>query len=59
MWLVHNGIPPSVAFGVPDDTLSNWLAVSDARRQWMAIKFSEFQGAEFDLNTMSFKEHNP
>jgi hypothetical protein len=56
LWLVHNGIPPSVAFGVSNDDLSNWMANSDARRQWMAIKFSEFQGAEFDLNTMTFKE---
>jgi len=29
---------------------------SEVRRQWAAIKFSEFNGAEFDLNTMTFKE---
>jgi len=45
LWLVHNGVPFDVAF-----------ALDDVRRQWMAIKFSEFQGAEFDLNTMSFKD---
>lgn len=45
MWLVHNGVPFDVAFSV-DDTM----------RHAMAIKCSEFHGAEFDLNTMSFKE---
>ncbi len=56
MWLVHNGVPASVAFGVSNDELREWLAGSDARRQWMSIKFSEFEGAEFDLNNMAFKE---
>jgi len=45
MWLVHNGVPFDVAF-----------SLDDAMRQAMAIKCSEFHGAEFDLNTMSFKE---
>ncbi|WP_155404644.1 hypothetical protein [Enterobacter ludwigii] len=45
LWLVRNGIPFDVAF-----------SLSDSRRQWMAIKFSEFNGAEYDLDTMTFKE---
>ncbi len=45
LWLVRNGVPFDVAFSL-DDTC----------RQWMAIKFSEFNGAEFDINTMSFKD---
>jgi hypothetical protein len=45
-----------VAFGVSDEELSDWIGVSDARRQWMAIKFSEFHGSEFDINAMAFKE---
>jgi len=53
---VRNGIPASVAFGVPDETLGAWLACSDARRHWMAIKFSEFEGAQFDIEAMAFKE---
>ena len=53
---MHNGIPAAAAFGIPDDQLSQWLAASDARRAWMAIKFSEFNGAEFDIHSMSFKE---
>ncbi|WP_180964263.1 hypothetical protein [Ralstonia mannitolilytica] len=42
---MHNGVPFDVAFSL-DDTM----------RQAMAIKCSEFHGAEFDLVAMQFKE---
>ena len=45
MWLVHNGVQFDVA-----------VSLDDTMRQAMAIKCSEFHGAEFDLRTMSFKE---
>ena len=32
------------------------FALEDLQRRAFAIKFSEFEGNEFDLNTMSFKE---
>ncbi|MGM3277888.1 MULTISPECIES: hypothetical protein [unclassified Ralstonia] len=32
------------------------FSLDDTMRQAMAIKCSEFHGAEFDLKTMSFKE---
>ena len=56
LWLVHNGIPPRVAFDMTDDELAEWMAKSVDRRQWMAIKFSEFAGAKFNLDTMEFEE---
>jgi len=45
LWLVHHGVPFDLAF-----------SLDDVRRQWMAIKFSEFEGHTFDLHAMSFKE---
>jgi hypothetical protein len=45
LWLVHNGIPFDVAF-----------ALDDVERQWMSIKFSQFQGGKFNMNTMQFEE---
>ena len=45
-----------MAFGVSERELADWISASDARRHWMAIKFSEFEGAEFDLDAMQFKE---
>ena len=56
LWLVFNGVSASVAFGVSDAFLAEWMAASEGRRKWMAIKFSEFHGNEFDLRTMSFKD---
>jgi hypothetical protein len=46
----------SVAFGVSDAEMSDWLQASDVRRRWMSIRFSEFEGAEFDLRAMEFKQ---
>jgi hypothetical protein len=44
LWLVSNGVPFDVAYGV-----------DDIRRVAMSIIFSEIQGSEkFDFNTMSF-----
>jgi hypothetical protein len=45
IWLVKNGIPFDVAFAVDAATSSAW-----------AIMFQEFEGAEFDLHTMRFKD---
>jgi hypothetical protein len=39
-----------------DEELADWLSVSHERRQWMAIKFSEFEGAKFNMETMDFEE---
>jgi hypothetical protein len=58
LWLVYNGIPASAAFGISDEELAEWLGKSEARRNWMAIKFSEFNGSEFDVSTMSFKDRD-
>jgi hypothetical protein len=48
LWLVHNGVPFDVAF-----------SLDDAKRMWMAIKFSEFGGRKFNLETMEFEEEKP
>lgn len=45
LWLVKNGIPFDVAF-----------ALGDIERAAFAIIFSEQEGAEFDFNTMRFKD---
>jgi hypothetical protein len=55
-WLVFHGVSASIAFGVSDQEFSDWMAASDARRKWLSIKFSEFNGNEFDIRTMSFKD---
>lgn len=47
LWLVHNGIPFDVAFSLDDVT-----------RSWMSIKFSEFNGAKFSIETMMFEKEN-
>jgi len=35
------------------------FSLDTPHRQWMAIKFSEFHGAEFDIGAMRFKERKP
>lgn len=55
---MFNGISASVAFGVTEQHFSDWILAHDIRRKWMAIKFSEFHGNEFDLATMSFKDRD-
>jgi hypothetical protein len=43
LWLVRNGIPFDVAFGVDDVTRAAW-----------SIVFSEMEGNTFDWNRMEF-----
>lgn len=45
LWLVKNGIPFDVAFGIDDVTRAAWCIV-----------FSEMEGNTFDFNTMAFKD---
>ena len=45
LWLVKNGVPFDVAFALDDVTRAAW-----------SIIYSEMEGAEFDWNTMRFKE---
>ena len=69
--MVHNGFPIDVAFGCSKEEIADWFAKDEARRLWAAIKFSAkdvmrplwaaikfsiFNGAEFDLNSMTFKD---
>ncbi len=45
MWLVKNNVPIDVA-----------LQMSDDMRTALSIMFSEFEGAEFDIEAFVFKE---
>lgn len=45
LWLVRNGVPFDVAFGLDEVTRAAW-----------AIVFSEFEGAKFNWATMQFEE---
>ena len=45
LWLVRNGIPFDVAFGVDDVTRAAWCIV-----------FSEMEGNRFDWSRMQFEE---
>ena len=45
LWLIRNGIPFDVAFGVDDVTRAAWCIV-----------FSEMEGRTFDWSAMRFKE---
>ena len=54
--MVHNGFPIDVAFRCPKEEIAAWFAKDEMRPLWAAIKFSIFNGAEFDLNSMTFKD---
>ncbi len=45
LWLVKNGVPFDVAFGVDDVTRAAW-----------SIIFSEMEGAKFNTRTMQFED---
>jgi hypothetical protein len=45
LWLVKNGIPFDVAFGLDEATRSAWC-----------IMFCEFAGAKFNWNSMQFED---
>jgi hypothetical protein len=45
LWLVRNGVPFDTAFELPDDI-----------RAGFAIVFSQFEGAKFNFNTMTFEK---
>ena len=45
LWLVKNGIPFDVAFGVDDITRTAW-----------SIAFSEMEGHHFDWSRMEFQK---
>ena len=53
LWLVRNGVPFNVAFGVPP---GEQYVLVEADVASFAIIFSEFEGNKFDINTMQFKE---
>jgi len=42
---VKNGVPFDVAFGLDEITRTGWCII-----------FSELEGAEFDFNTMAYKD---
>ena len=45
LWLIKNGIPYDVAFGLSDERRTAW-----------AIVFSEFEGGKFDWLNWQWKE---
>ena len=53
LWLVRNGVPFRMAFGLAE---SDPYSLSDADVAAFAITFSIFEGGDFDMNTMTFKE---
>lgn len=45
LWLVKNGVPFDVAFGLDEITRTGWCIV-----------FSEMEGAKFSFATMSYED---
>jgi len=49
-WLLKGGVPFVLAFG------ESPAGLSQAEKDAIAIKLSEFEGARFNLHSMSFEE---